>query len=81
MQNGYFYLVLIAMANVVISLYYYASMVKAVYLLEPDEPLPRITLSTPDRLLATAVVIVLVVGGILPHYLYALASAMVRQIA
>jgi NADH-quinone oxidoreductase subunit N len=75
MEKGYFYLVLIAMINVVISLYYYALVVKAAYLLKPEQELPRIQLSIPSRLLAVALVIVLVGGGIYPYYLYSLAKA------
>ncbi|MFQ5483877.1 MAG: NADH-quinone oxidoreductase subunit N, partial [Desulfobacterales bacterium] len=40
MQKGYFTLVLIAMINVVISLYYYLMVIKAAYLLEPAAELP-----------------------------------------
>jgi NADH-quinone oxidoreductase subunit N len=75
MQNGYFFLVFIGMINVVISLYYYALVVKAAYLLEPEEELPRIVLSFPTRLLTVTMVLVIVVGGIFPHHLYALARA------
>ena len=66
------------MVNVVISLYYYALVVKAAYLLEPEEELPRIPLSVPTKLLTGALVIVMVGGGIFPHYFYALASAAAR---
>ena len=41
MERGYFLLVLIAMINVVVSLYYYIQVVRAAFLLEPDEELPR----------------------------------------
>jgi NADH-quinone oxidoreductase subunit N len=78
MQNGYFYLVLIAMINVVISLYYYALVVKAAYFLEPEEELPRIPLSVPAKLLTGAMVMVMVIGGIFPNHLYALARAAAR---
>jgi NADH-quinone oxidoreductase subunit N len=45
MERGYFLLVLIAMINVVVSLYFYIQVVKAAFLLEPDEELPPIHLS------------------------------------
>ena len=51
MKNGYFYLVLIGMVNVALSLYYYALIVKAAYFLKPDEDLPRISLSPAIQLL------------------------------
>ena len=73
MQNGYFYLVFVAMINVAISLYYYALVVKAAYLQEPEEELPGIPLSLPAKLLTSAMVIFIVVGGIFPHHLYELA--------
>ncbi len=41
MEQGYFTLVLIAMINVVISLYYYLRVLKAAYMLPADEALPR----------------------------------------
>ena len=47
MERGYFFLVLIAMINMVISLYYYIMVVKAAFLLEPEEELPPIHLSIP----------------------------------
>jgi NADH-quinone oxidoreductase subunit N len=78
MQKGYFYLVLVGMVNVLISLYYYALVVKAAFLQEPEEELPAISLSLPDRLLTGAMVIVLVVGGIFPQYLYTIAREAAR---
>ncbi len=78
MQKGYFYLVFIAMINVAISLYYYALVVKAAYLQEPEEELPRIPLSLPAKLLTSAMVIFIVIGGIFPHHLYELARAAAR---
>ena len=77
-QKGYVYLVFIGMVNVVISLYYYALVVKAAFLLEPEEALPRIQLSWPARLFTGAMVLVLVIGGIFPNYLYTLAIAAAR---
>jgi NADH-quinone oxidoreductase subunit N len=78
MQNGYFYLVFIAMINVVISLYYYALVVKAAYLQEPEEELPRIQLTPPTKILTSMMIIFIVVGGIFPHHLYELAKAAAR---
>ncbi len=75
MQNGYFTLVLIAMINVVISLYYYLLILKAAYLLEPqDEQLP-LHLSPPTTILTGVLVVVMVVVGIYPTYLFELARA------
>ena len=52
MERGYFTLVLIAMINVVISLYYYLLVIKAAYLLEPKEELPPLSVSPSIKLLA-----------------------------
>jgi NADH-quinone oxidoreductase subunit N len=75
MQNGYFTLVLIAMINVVISLYYYLLILKAAYLLEPEDAQPPLHLSPPTTILAGALVVVMVVVGIYPTYLFELARA------
>jgi NADH-quinone oxidoreductase subunit N len=78
MERGYFLLVLIAMINVVVSLYYYIQVVKAAFLLEPNEELPPIHLSTPATILTVAMVVVIVVGGIWPSHLFELARAAVQ---
>ncbi len=75
MQKGYFTLVLIAMINVVISLYYYLLILKAAYLQEPAEELPPLNVSPQIKILAGALVILMVVAGIFPTYLIELASA------
>jgi len=79
-QKGHFYLVLIGMINVVISLYYYALVVKAAYLLEPETERPAIHLSAPVRLLTVALLIFMVVGGIYPELLYSVALAAARTL-
>jgi len=80
MERGYFLLVLIAMINVVVSLYYYIQVVKAAFLLEPDEELPPIRLSPPTTILTVLMVIVIVVGGIWPSQLFELARAAVQTL-
>ncbi len=80
MERGYFMLVLIAMINVVVSLYYYIQVVKAAFLLEPDEELPPIHLSAPATLLTVVMVVVVVVGGIWPSYLFQLATVAVQTL-
>jgi NADH-quinone oxidoreductase subunit N len=75
LHKGYFVLVLIAMINVVISLYYYLLVLKASYLREPDKTQSPIRLSIPVRLLTGALVLSMVVGGIFPRYLIELAGA------
>ena len=78
MKNGYFYLVLIGMVNVALSLYYYALIVKAAYFLKPDEDLPRISLSPAIQLLTSALIVIVVGGGLFPNVLYELAGAAAR---
>ena len=80
MEKGYFLLVLIAMINVVVSLYYYIQVVKAAFLLEPDEELPPIRLSAPATTLTVVMVVVIVAGGSWPRYLFHLAGAAVRAL-
>jgi NADH-quinone oxidoreductase subunit N len=80
MQRGYFLLVLIAMINVVVSLYYYVQVIKAAFLLEPDEELPPINLSAPATILTVVMVVVIVVGGIWPSHLFELARAAVQTL-
>jgi NADH-quinone oxidoreductase subunit N len=75
MQKGYFTLVLIAMINVVISLYYYLLVVKAAYLLEPEKELPDLKISSSTRVLAGILISVMVVAGIFPTHLIDLAKA------
>jgi NADH-quinone oxidoreductase subunit N len=80
MGMGYFTLVLIAMINVVISLYYYLLILKVAYLSEPEEVHSVIHLSTPSRILTGALVAAMVVVGIYPHYLLELAQAAAQML-
>ena len=75
LEKGYFFLVLIAMINVVISLYYYLMILRAAYLMEPVEEQADIQLSTPNKVLAGVLVVVMVVVGIYPHHLIELTRA------
>jgi len=75
MERGYFALVLIAMVNVVISLYYYLLVLKAAYLLEPVEKLPEIVISPSMRVLTGVLITVMIIAGIYPGHLIGLARA------
>ncbi len=75
MEKGYFTLVLIAMINVVISLYYYLLVIKAAYLQEPAEELPDLKISPSIRMLTGILISVIVVAGIFPRHLIELAKA------
>jgi NADH-quinone oxidoreductase subunit N len=78
MKQGYFTLVLIAMINVVISLYYYLLIIKAAYLLKPEKALPKLRLSLPVKVLAALLMIAMVVIGIFPTYILEIAEAAAR---
>ena len=80
MGKGYFTLVLIAMINVVVSLYYYLLVIKAAYLLEPKEELPPLRPSPFIEVLSAALVAVMIVAGFFPYYLIELAEAAVRAL-
>ena len=80
MHKGYFALVLIAMINVVISLYYYLMVIKAAYLLEPETDLPALSLSVPTRLLAAALTAAMVIAGLFPNRLIEIAAAAARAL-
>lgn len=80
MQHGYFTLVLIAMINVVISLYYYMLVVKAAYLLEPPNDPPALSVSPSVKFLTGTLVTAMVVIGVFPTYVIALARAAARFI-
>jgi len=75
MQKGYFTLVLIAMINVVISLYYYLLVIRAVYLLEPEKELPNLKVSLSIKVLSGLLIFGMVAGGIFPNYIIELSNA------
>ena len=79
-QKGYIALVIIAMINVVVSLYYYLLVIKAAYLLEPAEPLPPLGVSLPKKLLAGASTLVIVSAGFCPYWLFQLAQTAARSL-
>jgi NADH-quinone oxidoreductase subunit N len=80
MEQGYFTLVLIAMINVLISLYYYLLVLKAAYLLKPDIARPELRLSPPQKLLAGALISVMIGLGIYPTLPLELAEAAARAL-
>jgi len=65
-DRGHLPLVLIAMANVVVSLYYYLMVVRAAYLLEPASERPSLPVPPAMKLLTGILVAVMVVCGIYP---------------
>ena len=73
-DKGYLLLVIIAMINVVISLYYYLLVLKAAYLDEPATGAAPLVLSFATRALAMAMIIFIVVVGFYPTALIDLVS-------
>lgn len=80
MDKGLFVLVLIAMVNVVVSLYYYLLVIKAAYLNVPRETLPPVHLSHPMRCLTGSLIATMVVVGFYPTPLIQLSEAMARSL-
>jgi NADH-quinone oxidoreductase subunit N len=80
MKAGHFGLVLVAMLNVVVSLYYYLLVLKAAYFLPYDEAAPRIPLSVAARGFALCAMLLMVTGGIYPGGLVAVADAAIKAL-
>ncbi len=74
-ERGYIALVIIAMINVVISLYYYLLAIRAAYLLEPAVELPALTPSMPIKLLAGISTGLIVAAGFFPYPFIRIAQA------
>jgi len=73
-EKGYLALVLVAMVNVVISLYYYLLVIRAAYLLEPQGEAPVIAVSPGTRLLAGSLIVAMIVVGFFPYHLLEVAQ-------
>ena len=80
MAQGYFTLVLIAMINVVISLYYYLLVLKAAYMLKPDGAMPALSLSPFLKVLTVALIIVMLAVGLFPTYILEIVEAAARTL-
>jgi NADH-quinone oxidoreductase subunit N len=79
-EKGYVTLVIIAMLNVTISLYYYLLVIKAAYLTEPEGELPRLRVSLPTKILSGTLVTAMVVLGVYPTQLLKVALAAARAL-
>ncbi len=80
MQQGYLVLVLVAMANVVISLYYYLLVLKAAYLDEPARAPAPIDLKLSGRVVAMVMIAMIVGIGFYPTALFDLVQAAVSRL-
>ena len=78
--KGYVVLVIIAMLNVTISLYYYLLVIKAAYLTEPEGELPGLRVSLPTKILSGTLVTAMVVLGVYPTQLLKVALAAARAL-
>lgn len=79
MDKGLFALVLIAMINVLVSLYYYLLVIKAAYLSPPaGEEQPAIALSPPMKWLTGALIAVMIGIGFFPYHLVQISEAVAR---
>jgi hypothetical protein len=74
-EQGYLVLVIIAMINVVISLYYYLRVLKAAYLDPADTQTPAVALSLSGKMLAMLMVVLIVAMGFYPTGLLKLVYA------
>jgi NADH-quinone oxidoreductase subunit N len=79
-EKGYLWLVIVAMVNATISLYYYIMVVKAAYLAEPEGNPSRLKISAATRVLAGVLVTIMVAAGIFPHRILAVAKAAARSL-
>ncbi|MGB5986466.1 MAG: NADH-quinone oxidoreductase subunit N [Desulfobacterales bacterium] len=77
-QQGHLILVIIAMVNVVISLYYYLRVLKAAYLKEPEDPLPALNISPAANVLALLLMGIMIGVGIAPNLFIELTREAVR---
>jgi NADH-quinone oxidoreductase subunit N len=64
--QGYYILVGVAVANAVVSFYYYMLVVKEAYIVEPEQQLLPITLTWRQKLVLASIAVSLVVLGLCP---------------
>ena len=77
-QRGYYYLAFIAIAGVVISIYYYFGVIRAIYWSKEPRDLTPIRSSWPIRAAIYACVIGMLYLGIFPNALVTAATAAVK---
>lgn len=80
LEKGYLLLVIFAMVNVVISLYYYLNVLKAAYFIVPKNENENPVVETiPIKLLAYFMIALMIAGGLLPQKIIAIASSMIEH--
>jgi NADH-quinone oxidoreductase subunit N len=80
MEKGFLFLVILAMINVVISLYYYLQVLKAAYFLEPEQQLPALNVPLPIKILTIGLIFLIVAVGVYPYYLIQIARFMLPNL-
>jgi NADH-quinone oxidoreductase subunit N len=80
MEKGHLALVIIAMINVTISLYYYLLVIRAAYLLEPEGAMDDLATSPSVKCLAGALIAAMLAGGFFPYPLLELSRAAARAL-
>jgi len=80
-KAGFLWLVLVAMINVVISLYYYLRVVKAAYFTEPEGEVRPMAVSLPMQGLALFLIAAMIAGGLYPNPLIEMADAMAASLS
>lgn len=80
LQKGYLLLVIFAMINVVISLYYYLKVLKAAYFTVPENENENLVIETiPIKLLSYLMIVLMIAGGLLPQKIIDIASSMIEH--
>ena len=79
LKNGYFILVVLAAINAGIAIYYYLSVVKAVYTTDPEER-PDVQIDGLTKAAGIILVLIIVIMGALPSKLLAIADSAVKTI-
>ena len=79
-KSGYLVLVIIAMFNVVVSLYYYLLVFKSAYLDKPKLPVSDLQVSVSTNVVAVALIAVIIVFGFFPNPLWTLMHSAALQL-
>ncbi len=80
LEKGYLALVIFAMINVVISLYYYLKVLKAAYFTAPETGTETPVIETlPIKLLSYLMIALMIAGGLLPQAIISIAGSMIRH--
>ena len=76
-QQGYYGLVVLGLINAAISIFFYLKIVRAAYLTSTDAESSQVTIHFTSKLLGLGLILAIVLLGVLPQQLLALAKAAV----